>query len=294
MPGVQKVEHVVVRSEKPEAAVTFYTDVLGLSVVERTGSGAYLTCGVGGGFDVAVEAGGTGVERYAVGVGEARLSAVVDRLDDQGVAHEPVDGDEPGVEGGVRVSMPSGIGIELVEVEADSYRRVADPAADRAVGAPLDVDHVNLMSTDVAADAQFLEEQVGFRISDVAVAEDDHWWAAWTRFGDYHHDVAIHETRDPDETLHHVAFTAADAGHLCSLVDAVVASGIDLEVGIGRHRVGDNLFAYFWAPGGNRIELSTEMATLDDAFTRGVNGPGDETFSAWGSNHPPETFRGGS
>jgi catechol 2,3-dioxygenase len=74
----------------------------------------------------------------------------------------------------------------------------------------------------------------------------------------------------------------------------MAGAGHEIEVGVSRHAVGSNIFAYFRAPDGNRIELSTEMATLDDATETRVNEPDDDTLTAWGGVEAPESFREGS
>jgi catechol 2,3-dioxygenase len=97
------------------------------------------------------------------------------------------------------------------------------------------------------------------------------------------------------QTLHHMAFELDGIGHLTAAADQLGAAGVPLEAGPGRHGVGGNLYAYFWAPGGNRYELSAEMPRVPGArdapnvrLASSVN-----SFSAWGTPRP-DTFTRGS
>jgi catechol 2,3-dioxygenase len=157
----------------------------------------------------------------------------------------------------------------------------------------VDLDHITLMTDDIEADVEFCED-LGFRVSEVHHLDEDTWRFAWTRYGTQHHDVAFVNTDEPSYTLHHLAFMFASVDHMKTYLDYMAGAGHEIEVGVSRHAVGSNIFAYFRAPDGNRIELSTEMATLDDATETRVNEPDDDTLTAWGGVEAPESFREGS
>jgi catechol 2,3-dioxygenase len=123
---------------------------------------------------------------------------------------------------------------------------------------------------------------------------DDDWRFAWTRLGSQHHDVAFVNTDEPAYTLHHLAFHFPSLDHIKTHIDHLASGGHRIEIGVNRHAVGSNVFAYFQAPDGNRIELSAEMATLDDATPTRVNPPEVDTLTAWGRVAAPETFKDGT
>jgi catechol 2,3-dioxygenase len=120
------------------------------------------------------------------------------------------------------------------------------------------------------------------------------WAASWIRLSGGHHDVGIIGTENASETLHHVAWTFASFEHMKIAADRLAAAGVKLELGMSRHPVGANLFAYFWEPGGNRFEFTSEGAILDartpPRFWKGF----EDTLDAWGNPIVPDSFRRGS
>lgn len=287
---VQSLEHAVLRVTDLDAASRFFRDVMGLVELEPRDGTVYLGCGLDDRFDLALVEGGTGLDHVAIRTTEAGLDAIADR---HGDAERSVD--EPGHERGLRFELPSGVDLEFVAVVPDRYQHVSDTAlADRQSIAPVDADHVNLATTDVRADVEFLRDTLGFDVSEVQRdADSGRWELVFTRYGDYHHDVALTLVDDPDATLHHFAFTMASTDHLKAFIDHLVRHDVELEAGVSRHRAGNNVFAYFWAPGGNRIELSAEMAQLSPDTETVVR---DETFTftSWGGIGIPDSFSKGS
>jgi catechol 2,3-dioxygenase len=140
----------------------------------------------------------------------------------------------------------------------------------------------------------FMREVLGFRSSDIAVLPDGTTMATWMHLGDLHHDVAMF-FGTAEETLDHLAWTINSLDHMKLMLDACARAGIQTETGPGRHNVGGNLYSYFWAPGGNRYELSGEMPRASDRRAPALRWNPVETnvFSAWGAQ-PPESFKVGS
>lgn len=288
---VQAVDHAVLRVADIDAARRFYREVMGLIELEAADGVVYLGCGLDGQFDVGITEGGTGLDHFAVRTSLETL----DELADRHAEAERTDGAEPGQTRGLRFTLPSGIRMEFVAREHDRYQHVSDTALPgRQSIAPLDADHVNLASTRVREDVEYLRDSLGFDVSEIQRdADSGQWELVFTRFGDYHHDVAFTLVDDPEMTLHHYAFTMESADHLKSFIDHLIRNGIELEAGVSRHRAGNNLFAYFWAPGGNRIELSTEMAQLPPD-TDTVVREETFTFTSWGGISIPDSFSKGS
>jgi catechol 2,3-dioxygenase len=295
MTGTQRIEHALLRVGDLDAATSFYTDVLGLVELDREEGTAYLGCGLDERYDLAVTEGGSGVDHVAIRVdGGEELDTYGRRLTDRGVATERTHAEDDRFGRGMRFSLPSGVGIELLTVEDSAYRHVTHPRGERAGVAPMDLDHVTLTSDRLEEDVEFLESTLDFRLSEVHEREEGGWRFAWTRFGTQHHDVAFVRSDDSEYTLHHLAFTMSSVDHMKRLIDHMAGAGFPIEVGVNRHEVGSNVFCYFGEPGGNRFELSAEMATLDDATPTRVNGPDVDTLTAWGGITAPETFAEGS
>lgn len=291
-----RVEHVGLRVEDIDAARSFYIDTMGLVECERTDSRSYFDCGLGGSFDLAVVEGGTGLDHFAVRVAPDEFDVAEARLDALDSPTRRTDDAEPGQNRGLRFSLPSGVDMELVTTDRGRYPHTVDTAhRDRGATAPIGLNHVNLASDAVEADAEFVEANLGFEISEVELLDDESWLIAFTRYGESHHDVAFTRSDEPDNTLKHVAWTVTNLDHLKQFVDEIARHGFELEVGISRHRAGNNLFAYFWEPGGNRFEVTTEMATVESGTPTLVRGSDDPpSFTAWGGIPSPETLRDGT
>jgi catechol 2,3-dioxygenase len=287
--AITKLAHVELAVEDVEQAIDFHSGAFGLTEVGRDNGTVYLGGGGGGPYVLALTGGGTGVRHFAAQVDdEGDLATYSERLSGMGVdVAEHTDG-EPGQSKAIRFTAPSGHVIELV---------AGDEPVEELGGAvaPHGLDHITLRTMDVRGLADFLCQALDCKVSDAAVAPvPGGWAAAWTRFGSYHHDIAVMGSPPPQasDTLDHLAWTMGDMDHLKRSADALSELDIPLETGIGRHRLGQNLFGYFWSPGGNRYELSGEMPRVDndepglwDDFAR--------AFSAWGQL-PPESFARGS
>lgn len=288
---VQMVDHGVLRVTDLDRATRFYRDVMGLVELDRRDGVVYLGCGLDDHFDIGLTEGGTGLDHFALRVGETTFDALADRHP----YADRTDGDDPGQERGLAFSLPSGIDLEFVTLDQERYQHISDTAhPDRGSHAPLDADHVNLASTRVQDDVEFIRDELGFDVSEIQRdADSGQWELVFTRYGDYHHDVAFTLVDDPEASLHHFAFTMESTDHLKSFVDHLVRHDFELEAGVSRHRAGNNVFAYFFSPGGNRIELSAEMAQLPPD-TETVVREETFTFTSWGGISIPESFTKGT
>ena len=294
MVGTQRLEHAALSVENLDTAVSFYTDVLGLAVDEVGTNRVTLTCGYDDRYDFVATESGAGVDHFALRAEPAAFERYVDSLKTSDVGVEPVHKDDTDFKNGARFTLPSGVDVELVVVADARYRRENETTASRGGVAPVDVDHITLMSDAIRDDVAFLEEHLDFNVSEIHKRDDGDWRFAWTRMGSQHHDVAFVNTDRSAWTLHHLAWTMTGIEHIKSLADRMAQHNYDIEVGVNRHVVGSNIFAYFQEPGGNRFELSAEMSTLDESTTTRVNEPGDDVLSAWGGVRPPESYDDGT
>lgn len=298
LPKAQRFEHVEIRVNDMVKAIDFYKNAMGLVEIGREDGVVYLGCGYDENYDLAVREGGTGVAHFAVRVdNEEELMKYDKKLRGNGVKVERQDETEPGQEKGIRFNLPSGIPMELVLVKDNRYINPAKPAYPRNVAAaPLNIDHINLMSLDVRKDTEFLTELLDFRISDIVDPEmNGKWMMTFMRFRGYHHDVASTITKKPSETLHHVAWTMSNIEQIKVACDVLAQFGIDVELGPGRHPIGPNLYAYFMEPGGNRFEFIAEQAVLDPDSPTKVWRSMQDTLESWSKlRRPPASFIKGS
>jgi catechol 2,3-dioxygenase len=288
--AITGLSHVELAVDDVDGAIEFHRGAFGLEEVGRDGDTVYLGVDGDTGYLLALTSGGTGVRHFAVDVeSEDDLETYAKRLADLGIRAERRGDGEPGQGESLRFSAPSDHVIELV---------VANGAHSALGGslAPLGLDHITLRTGNPRELAEFFREGLDCRISDAAVAPPvpGGWGAAWTRFGDLHHDIAMMASPPPraSDTLDHLAWTMENVEHSKRAADALSEFELGLEAGIGRHRLGGNLFAYFWAPGGNRYELSGEMPRVQETEP-GLWEDFAHAFSAWGQT-PPESFSRGS
>jgi catechol 2,3-dioxygenase len=268
MADLHRIEHAIVGVEDVDRAVEFYTGAMGLVEQTREDGIVYLGAGRDDNYDMGVVATGTGVEHFAV---RATDQEVVDayerRLQSLDHVIERTDGQEPGQVAGVRFDLPSGVSMEIVAVEDDQYQHYEQVDPGRHGQAPADVDHIQLLTPDIVADMEFLRDVVDMQVSEIAGQRTDPE-IAFVRCNTFHHDIGL--TR---------------------YIDRIAGAGCDLERGIGRHHGGNNIFAYFWEPGGNRFELCTQMATLTRSEPEQVEDYESAT-TAWGPAAPPSFSEG--
>ena len=296
MPAAQKVEHVQMGVRDLEEALQFYTEAMGLTELARSEGIVYIGAGRDGNYDMAVTEDDTGIDHFAIRVSNSdTIETYETRLSEHDVSTERADGAEPSQEHGLRFALPSGIHMELVTVEDVDYQHSDEIAVPGRGGvAPLDLDHLTYLTPDLRTDAEFLRDHLDFKITEV-IGTDENWEGAFTRRGDFHHDVALFTPPETDADhvgLHHVGWKMANIEHMKLFIDSIAQAGVGLEFGIGRHYGGDGIYAYFQEPGGNRFELAAEMATIDVDTTRYTDP--DEYISAWGDVLVPESFDAGS
>lgn len=294
----QRFEHVELKVKDLSKALHFYKEGLGLVEIAKENGIIYLGCGYDKNYDLAVSEGGTGVSHFAVRVDdEEELEHFYKKLKNQNVSVSRQNGTEPGQEKGIRFQLPSGIPMEFVLVSDNSYVNPARPAYLRnTASAPLNIDHINLMTTDVKKETDFFREVLEFKISDIVDPEmNGNYMMTFMRFRNYHHDVATTITKNPADTLHHLAWTMSNIEHIKVACDVLSQFEIDVELGPGRHPIGPNLYAYYLEPGGNRFEYVAEQANLDPASPTQTWRSMADTLESWSKlRKPPGSFIKGS
>jgi catechol 2,3-dioxygenase len=295
-PKVQAYEHAEIAVRDLPAALDFCIGPLGLIEIARQGDVVYLGCGYDHNYDLALRAGGTGMRHFAMRVASSdELDHIEDRVGATGIRTERRHDAEPGQPDAVRFPLPGGHLIEFATVSDSRYIEQYRPAMRVKAHAPLDSDHINLVARNVKELVEYLCRELDFMLSDYTQPEPDgDWLMAWLRRSPGHHDVGINAASAAGQTLHHVAFAYASIDHLKLALDTLAAAGHKLELGLGRHPVGANLYAYLWTPGGNRFELCAEGAILVEATPPRLWRNIEETLDAWGTPAVPASFALGS
>jgi catechol 2,3-dioxygenase len=289
---ITQVAYAELAVDDLEGAVGFHTDVVGMVELGRENNHVNLGCGVDGRCDLVLHGGGSGVRVVALEIESADdFDRYATRLSDRGIDSQRLSDPRSGVAHALRFAAPGGVTIELVLTDPGPAYLNPGQANRRAGIAPIDFDHITLKVPDTDAMVEFLTSVLGFAVSDEMRPQPDLLAAAWTRAGSQHHDIAMFKG-PPQQTLHHYALRLESFDHLKQAADRLGAAGIQVETGPGRHSVGGNVYLFFWAPGGNRLEFSAEMPRVGKGDTK-VWSELPKAFSAWGAT-PPPTFAEGS
>lgn len=293
--------HVALGAEQHvERTVHFYEELLGLTEVARHDSTVFLSSGRSSSYDLAIGPGPAGMDHFAFEVAGAEAleelraalaSAGVD-VADVGLEHDH------GIAAGCSVVLPSGHRMELVvPSQPHVFRGTPTVDARNARGAgPVALEHLTIDCPDVETVGRFLIDRLGFRATEVSAPPSGGWFLAFMRTRDLHHDLGLFSNWAFDGPgFNHVGFTVAGAGELVRAADAAYRLGYALHYPIGRHLVGDNVFAYLLDPAGNRVEIGTPLTGVEIAApTRWFDASADSEwrgFDAWNAGAIPEDVR---
>ncbi|MBI3513194.1 MAG: VOC family protein [Proteobacteria bacterium] len=121
------------------------------------------------------------------------------------------------------------------------------------------IDHVALLSRDVAADRRFMEEVLGFRLREqVRFDRGAVEIGSWLSPSILHHQVAyVVDTRRVGGRLHHIALWVDNREDVLRAADICSEHGVFIEAGPAKHNNSQGFYLYAYEPGGNRIELYT-------------------------------------
>jgi catechol 2,3-dioxygenase len=127
------------------------------------------------------------------------------------------------------------------------------------------LDHVNLLASNVTSNRDFMMEQLGFRLRENVVLNDNTEAAAWLSVSATVHEIAYLGDRTGSKgRLHHICYWYGYPQHLSDLADVIVESGerCKIEAGPGKHGISQAYFMYVFEPGGNRVELFGDAGYL--------------------------------
>lgn len=135
------------------------------------------------------------------------------------------------------------------------------------------IDHVNLLSPNPDADAQFMVDVLGFREREIITPDetDQVRLGSWMSVSNLAHDIAF--VIDPSGLrgrLHHICYWYGVPQHAYDAAELFKDYNIPIEAGPGKHGVSQAFFMYVIEPGGNRVELFADSGYLifDPTFQR--------------------------
>lgn len=253
---VNAIGHVQLNVVNVDALVKESMDVLGLHVTSREGDTVWLSSS-GRKAELVLH---KADENSVRSIGFDALSAdtvreAASRVEAAGcrlISEKPSLGC---CEAGITFVTPQGHVIEVhTPIEDETYGR---RTFTQGIGA-LRLDHVNLTSPEPVETRAHFEQIMGLKLSERMVDDGLSWMRAANRL---HHCVGI--VRGPTG-LHHYSFEIAEFGDYCQLGDRLDTVGKEIVWGPGRHRPGDNTYAYYIDACGAMVELAGGMAMIHD------------------------------
>lgn len=253
MIGVRKIAHATYEMPDLEPQIDYYTNVLGLTLIEREKDAAYLASTVDHHSVVLRK----GDEIKCVNLGfqigpDDDLDGFERQTQAQGVKTERKRDAEPTISDMVTFSDPKGTIMEVFRRPEPLRQKFQLKGI-----VPHKLGHVAFHVTDVKNITQFYCDVLGFRVSDWM---GDHF--SFLRCGPDHHTINLIET---GKNKHfHTAFELRDWAHMQQACDYLSIHGYRMLWGPGRHGIGHNLFSYHRSPTGLITELFAELDQMKD------------------------------
>ncbi len=281
------VGHLKVNVTDPDAVIRDATEILGLHVTHRDHGQTWLSSNGRAAELVLVHSDENSTHTIAlealtvdaVRAAEARVEAAGCRI----LSTAPSLGC---VAAGVTFATPEGLRFEIhTPVRDEIYgRRHATSGV-----APNRMDHMNLITPDPAATRTQLEAIAGMKLSERLVDDSLSWMYGGNR---QHHILGLVKGK---VGLHHYSFEFAEFNQYLRLGDTLDRFNKEMLWGPGRHRPGDNTYAYYTDASGAMIECAGQMALVadDETFTPNVitnlERPGNvRQMNVWGTPAPLE------
>lgn len=253
MISVKRLGHATLTTPDIDRQIAYYTDVIGLILIERSKDRAVLACKLGL-EAVALEPGpGNALSRIAFQVApDSDLADVERALAKAGVASARRKDVSPGVAEAVVFADPKGTEVALFS----DYVFAKDDGRQAGV-MPLKLGHVAYRIDDVQKTVKFYIDVLGFRVSDWRT---DNF--AFLRCNADHHTVNF--VHDAEPQLHHIAFEVKDWAEIQRAAETLAQHQIHLVWGPGRHIIGHNIAIYHRNADKVRVEFFCEMDLMKD------------------------------
>jgi catechol 2,3-dioxygenase len=262
------IHHVEILTPTPQDSLDFFVDILGMEIEHRDGRSVYLrSWGEYQRYSLKL------TESTTSGLGHMALRAWSPEALERRVAAIEAAGRGLGWHEGdhghgkaYRFTDPDGHVMELIwdaeRYEAPERLKPAlrnVPMRNTARGAAVKrLDHVNLLARDVAACRAFATDVLGFRHYEGIRLDDGDETGAWLSLSIAAHElIYVHDAREAEGRLHHVAFWVDTREECLRAADLFLDYGVPIEAAPSKHAVAGGFFLYGFEPGGNRMEVTT-------------------------------------
>jgi catechol 2,3-dioxygenase len=265
---VAHIHHVEVLTPTPQESLEFFVDILGMEIEHHAEQSVYLrSWGEYQRYSLKL------TESPTSGLGHMALRAWSPEALQRRVAAIEAAGRGLGWHEGdhghgqaYRFTDPDGHVMELLW-DADRYHAPEHlkpalrnvPMRNTARGAAVKrLDHVNLLARDVAACRAFAVDVLGFRHYEGIRLDDGSETGAWLSLSIAAHElIYVHDAREAEGRLHHVAFWVDTREECLRAADLFLDYGVPIEAAPSKHAVAGGFFLYGFEPGGNRMEVTT-------------------------------------
>ncbi|WP_156288916.1 catechol 2,3-dioxygenase [Oceanobacillus salinisoli] len=273
---VAQLAHVEIFTPDPEGTLWFFKELLGMSETAREGQSVYLRS-----YEDFYHHSLKVTERKEAGLGHISwrassknaLERRVKDLEKSGAGKGWIDGDL-GHGAAYQFVTPDNHNMEILW-DIDYYQAPENqvtvlnnrPQKRPNKGVPVRrIDHVNLLSSDVTVNKNFVMDELGFNLREHVVKNDGGEIGAWLSVSPLVHELALMGDQGTSEKglgrLHHVAFWYGFPQHLHDLSELLTENGIKIEAGPLKHGVSQAMCMYVIEPGGNRVELFGDSGYL--------------------------------
>lgn len=269
---VAQIAHVEVLSSTPKESIDFFTKMLGMEVVETINDQTFLRA-----YEDSYKYSLIITESEESGLGhvawrtsspqalERRVKAV--EASGYGIGWSK---DQHGHGPAYQFTTPDGHKMELLwEVDdyvcdVDKRSKLLSRSQKRPTqGVPVRrLDHINLMSSNPAADSQFLIDVLGFKLRE-QIVDNDHVVGAWISVSNLVHELAfMQEPTGAKGKLHHVCYWYGIPQNLYDIADLLKDHDYFIEIPPNKHGISQAFCMYAYEPGGNRVELFGDAGYL--------------------------------
>ena len=285
---VHAIGHIKLNTNQIDAMLRDATDILGLRISGESHGMVWLSANGRAAELVLVEAAENSA--HSIGLEAMTAEAVADAASRVEAAGCRIVSDVPSLpcmRHGVTFDTPEGLRFEIHSPICDA---IYAPRHDTKGVGPRRLDHANLLSPDPEATRSQLAAIGGMRMSERMVNDALSWMYGGNR---QHHILGV--VKSHAAGLHHYSFEFPEFNMYCRLGDILDRHDRQLLWGPGRHRPGDNTYAYYIDSSGCICECSGPMALVaDDAdfaprVITNLARPGNvRDMNVWGSPAPVE------
>jgi len=263
---IAHIGHVELLTPKPQESLHFFKEILGMEVVKEQGQSVYLRAW--GDYQlyslILTESREAGLGHLAMRTfSPMALERRAQAIEKSGYGKGWTDGDY-GQGKTYQFTDPDGHRMEIF-YDMDKYvapdhlkpalKNQPQKIAARGVSIR-QLDHVNLLTSNVTADTEFMMNQVGLMLSEKFVLDSGVLGGSWMRITNKSYEVAYTSDKTGSKgRLHHTTFNVESREMILRAADIFLDNGVFIEFAPSKHAANQTFFIYVYEPGGNRIEL---------------------------------------